>query len=230
VKSPLGVAGFLMSLHAFADQSAPQMAVWQNLEYNGKPYVKVAPSKLSRESGPGDDWSVYYAVTPDSLTVTLSEALLKRALDRQDVRVSTNTVAIPGAMPWLGSNICLQVERKLIDVLLKATHDDYQTHLQTLAWNNLPILNEWKRLYPDKDPVKLHEELWGAKLICPGGGTFVWNEKWHTMESTALGHPGDPKTGSFASPLAELIDANLGVTFENQGLSAKAIVDRNPGK
>jgi hypothetical protein len=230
VKSPLGVAGFLMSLHAFADQSAPQMAVWQNLEYNGKPYVKIAPSKLSRESGPGDDWSVYYAVTPDSLTVTLSEALLKRALDRQGVRVSTNTVAIPGAMPWLGSNICLQVERKLIDVLLKATHDDYQTHLQTLAWNNLPILNEWKRLYPDKDPVKLHEELWGAKLICPGGGTFVWNEKWHTMESTALGHPGDPKTGSFASPLAELIDANLGVTFENQGLSAKAIVDRTSGK
>jgi len=122
------------------------------------------------------------------------------------------------------------VEQKLIRVLLKATHDNYQTHLQMLAWNNLPILNEWRRLYPDKDPVKLHEELWGAKLICPGGGNYVWNDKWHTMESTALGHPGEPKSGASASPLEQLIGANLGVTFENQGLSAKAVIDRNAAK
>ncbi len=118
----------------------------------------------------------------------------------------------------------------MIGILLKASHDDYQTHLQTLAWNNLPILNEWKRLYSGKDPVKWHEEIWGVKLICPGGGAYVWNEKWQTMESTVFGHPGEPKAGAFTSPLAALLDANLGVTFENQGLNAKAVVNRNPGK
>lgn len=229
VKSSLGVVAFLASLHAFVDQSAPQMTAWQNLEYNGRPYVKVAPNKLSAQTEPGEDWSVYYAVTPDSLTVTLSEALLKRALDRQAARAGTNAVVPPGK-PWLGSNLCFQVEQKLIGILLKASHDDYQTHLQTLAWNNLPILNEWKRLYPSKDPVKFHEELWGVKLLCPGGGTYVWNEQWQTMESTVFGHPGKPKAGDFASPLAAVLGANLGVTFENQGLSAKAVINRNLGK
>ena len=229
VKSSLGVVAFLASLHAFVDQSAPQMTTWQNLEYNGRPYVKVASNKLSAQSEPGDDWSVYYAVTPDSLTLTLSEALLKRALDRQAARADTNVVVQVGK-PWLGSNLCLQVEQKLLGILLKASHDDYQTHLQTLAWNNLPILNEWKRLYSGKDPVKWHEEIWGVKLICPGGGAYVWNEKWQTMESTVFGHPGEPKAGAFTSPLAALLDANLGVTFENQGLNAKAVLNRNSGK
>lgn len=229
VKSPLGVVAFLTSLHAFADQSAPKMTTWQNLEYNGQSYVKVAASKSSARSKPGEDWSVFYAVTPDSLTVTLSEALLKRALDRQAARADTNVVVQIGK-PWLGSNVCFQVEQKLLNILLKATHDDYQTHLQTLTWNNLPILNEWKRLYPDQDPVKLHEELWGVKLVCPGGGDYVWNEKWQTMESTVFGHPGEPKAGNFTSPLAALLDANLGVTFENQGLNARAVVNRNPEK
>jgi hypothetical protein len=229
VKSPLGVAGFLMSLHAFADQSAPQMTRWQNIDYHGQTYVKVAPNKFSMRYEPGQDWAVYYAVTADSLTVTLNEALLKRALDRQSAQ-ATNKIIPPALKPWLGSNVCFQVEQKLIGVLLKAFRDDYQQHLQTLAWNNLPILNEWKRLYPDKDPVQLHEELWGTKLLCPGGGTYVWNEKWHTMESTALGHPGEPKSGTGASPLEKIIGANLGLTFENQGLSAKGVFERSPAK
>lgn len=225
VKNSLGVVAFLTALHVFVDQSAPKMTVWQNLEYHGKPYVKVASAKASAQADPEDDWVVYYAVTPDSLMVTLSEPLLKRALDRQAARDSADKPALAGVKPWLGSNICFQAEQKFIDVLLKATHENYQTHQQLLAWNNLPVLNEWKRLYPDQDPVKLHEQLWGVKLICPGGGTYVWNEKWHTMESTVFGHPGEPKSGP-ASLFSKMTGGNLGVTFENQGLSAKAVIDR----
>ncbi len=229
VKSSLGVVAFLTALHAFIDQSAPKMTIWENLEYNGKPYVKIAPSRISAASDSEDNWKVYYAVTPDSLTVTLSEPLLKRALDRQVSHDSTNPPAITGVKPWLGSNVCFQAEQKFIDVLFKATQDDYQTRMQLLAWNNLPILNEWKRLYPDQDPVKLHEKLWGIKLVCPGGGTYVWNEKWHTMESTVFGHPGEPKSGA-ASLFSKVTGGNFGLTFENQGLSAKAVIDRSPAK
>ena len=226
VKNSLGVAAFLTAVHAYADQSAPQMTVWQNLEYAGRPYVKIAPSKTSLQSEPSENWVIYYAVTPDSLTVTLSEDLLKRALDRQIARSSTNAPAVSDVKSWLGRSLGLQVDRKFIDVLIKAMQDDYQAHLQMLAWNNLPILNEWKRLYPDKDPVKLHEQLWGVKLLCPGGGTYVWNNQWHTMESTVFGHPGEPKSGT-ASLFPGMTDANLGITFENQGLSAKGILNRN---
>jgi hypothetical protein len=53
----------------------------------------------------------------------------------------------------------------------------------------------------------------------------VWNESFQTMESTVFGHPGAPKT-SAATAMAEITRGELGVTFENQGLSAKAILHR----
>jgi hypothetical protein len=74
--------------------------------------------------------------------------------------------------------------------------------------------------------VKLHEEVWGTKLLCPGGGDYVWNESYRTMESTVYGHPGQPKTSSNKA-LAAYTRGQLGVSFEPQGLSAKAILARN---
>lgn len=227
VKNPLAAAAFLTALHAFADQSAPQMTVWENHDYKGRTYVKIVPAKGALEADPGENWSVCYAVTPASLTVTLNEDLLKRALDRQIAAADAKAPPVSGVQPWLGSNACFQINAKFIEVLAKVMRDNNRAQAQLLAWNNLPILNEWKRLYPDQDPVKLHEQLWGVKLISPGGGAYVWNDAWHTMESTVYGHPGQPKPGP-AIPLPNVTFANLGVTFENQGLSARAVVDRTP--
>ena len=72
--------------------------------------------------------------------------------------------------------------------------------MQRLSWGNLPILNEWKRLFPEDDSVALHERLWGVKLVCPGGGEYKWNESWQTFESTVYGHPAEPKNGPMAPP------------------------------
>ncbi len=224
VKNALGVTAFLTALRAFADQSAPGMAMWQNLNYNGRPYVKVAPAQRSARGGAGDDWIVYYAVNPDSLTVTMSETLLKRALDRQATRTNT-AVKVPATQPWLGSNICFQAEGKLLNLLQKMGRDDGQAD-QLLAWQNLPILNEWKRLFPDKDPVKLHEDFWGVKLLCPGGGSYVWNAQWHTMESTVYGCPAAPKRAPITSLFEKVANVNVGLNFEAQGLSARAVVNR----
>ena len=65
----------------------------------------------------------------------------------------------------------------------------FDQRLQQLAWANLPALNEWKRRYPDQDPVKVHERLWQTRLLDPAGGAYVWNERFQTMESTTYGHP-----------------------------------------
>ena len=54
------------------------------------------------------------------------------------------------------------------------------------------------------------------------------NEKWQTMESTVFGHPGEPKAAS-AKVLADILSVQLGVNFETQGLSAKAVLNRKPG-
>jgi len=50
-------------------------------------------------------------------------------------------------------------------------------------------------LYPDRDPVAIHQKFWQTSLIYPGGGKYVWNKDFQTMESTASGHPRQPKTG-----------------------------------
>jgi hypothetical protein len=226
VGNPLGLAAFLTAVHAYADQSAPQMTIWQNLEYNGQPYVKIAGREPDAENE-SENYAVYYAATPRALIVTLNEPLLKQALDRAAARTGNKQTNQPtaGAKSWLGTSLCAKGERKLFDVVQNLTQDNYQERLQSLSWDNLSILNEWKRLFPGKDPVKVHEALWGVKLVDPAGGTYVWNEKLHTMESTMLGNPLAPKT-SPGRALSEVTGAQLGVTFENQGLSAKAILDR----
>ncbi len=233
VKNPLGLAAFLTALRAFTDQTAPRMTIWENSEYHGQAFVKVTPS---REAGTGEiaNLAIYYAVTPKSLVLTLSEPVLKRALDRQAAREAGKGEDKPGPTsikPWLGTNLCLQIDHQLLSAIEALSRDDYQAAQQLLCWNNLPILNEWKRLYPAQDPVKLHEQFWQTKLLCPGGGTYVWNAKWQTMESTVYGHPGEPRQGPGRFELlAKITAANLGLTFENQGLSATAVLERTVQK
>ena len=186
---------------------------------------------------------LFYVASGKFLLLTPSEALLKRALDRQVALESAKQVgaakndaaAGPAAgkprepQPWLGSNLGLQVDHRLLPMLAAAFGEQYQQWMQSRSWNNLPILNEWRRLYPDQDPLALHERIWRQRLVCPGGGKYVWNDEWQTMESTVYGHPGQPKTGP-AAP-RELLNfrfANFGLTFEDQGLRARITLDREP--
>ena len=99
--------------------------------------------------------------------------------------------------------------------------------MQVRAWSNLPILNIWKRMYPNQDPVALHQRIWHSQLACPGGGTYVWNEKWQTMESTVYGHPGQPKRGpAVPHALDQLSSYDFGLNLEDQGLRARVSLQR----
>jgi hypothetical protein len=234
VKNPLGLTAFLTTVRAFAEQSAPHMTTWESLEYNGQAFVKVTASQPSEGEGGVTNLSIYYAVTPNSLVLTLSEPVLKRALDRQHAQLaakqagSSNTVP---ANPWLGTNLCLRVDQTFVPILESLFRDEFRPAQQRLAWSNLPILNEWKRRYPGQDPVKLHGQFWHTTLVCPGGGRYVWNEQWQTMESTVYGHPAQPKPGpENILPVANITSANLGLSFENQGISAKAVLERTAAK
>jgi hypothetical protein len=230
VKNPLGVATFLTALRGFVEQTAPRMTSWQNLDYNGQAYVKVTPTEAAGEENGMTNLAVYYAVTPKSLVLTLSETVLRRALDRQSARAKAKADDKPyetSAKPWLGTNLCLQVDQGILAAFESIGDERYRTAQQLLSWNNIPILNEWKRLFPGHDPIKLHEQFWQTRLVCPGGGKYVWNEKWQTMESTVYGHPGEPKPGpENVTPLSRFGGGNFGLTFENQGLRATAILDR----
>jgi hypothetical protein len=227
VRSGLKLTVFLASLRGFIEQTAPGMTTWETLKYKDQPYVRISASARARAENDDalEELSVYYAARGDSLVLTLDESVLKRSLDRRDVRLEAaskgETLKRPGA-PWIGDNFNFQIDAALLSYIEKPLHEQYQQSMQVLCWNNIEILNEWKRRYPDRDPVEVHEEYWQRKLICPGGGRYRWNESWRTMESNVYGHPGEPGDGpTWPASLARLSHGNFGMTFEDDGLRVK---------
>ena len=222
---------FMAGVRGLLEQVAPEMTVWETLKHNDQPYVKIALSERGRgQFREAVELAIYYAFWSDGLVVTLNESVLKRALDRQSARQQAQAEGkqpSPPARPWLGSSMAMQFEGKAVAQLGRLIESDFQQTLQVRSWDNLPILNEWRRRYPDRDPVELHEAYWHTRLVCPGGGKYVWNDEWRTMESTVFGPPGQPKSPEvLPAPWQSLRGGNLGVTFEHEGLRAKAVLDR----
>jgi hypothetical protein len=227
VASPLRLTAFIVALRGMVEQTAPGMVVWESLTYHDQPYVKVTPTERAKGELPPEvkDPALYYSISRDALIVSLNEGLLKRAMDRAAARQKAKAEGKPIAAAekrWLGSSECLQLDRKALGMIGDLFRNDYQDEIRLHAWNNLPILNEWKRRYPDQDPVEIHQRFFQTKLICPGGGSYAWNEQWQTMESTLYGHPGEPKKGpDVPFLLSSFADLNFGLSFEDKGLRAK---------
>ena len=229
VADGLKLAAFLTAGRAYVEQSAPGLTRFESLRHREHPYTKVRVA----EGGRGDPRAtICYTTTGDALTVTLSENLLRRVIDRHLDRQKARDEGKPipeQARPWLGSSAAMEVDRKILEVANAIFHQNYQGQMQVQAWGNLPILNQWKRRYPDRDPVAVHKRVWGTELVCPGGGKYVWNDASQTMESTVYGHPGEPKQGPAAPPvLSTFARGRFGLTFEHQGLRARAELDRPP--
>jgi len=173
--------------------------------------------------------NLYLTVCGDALTVTLNERTLKNSIDRSlgeqpALKAQQKEVYLPLE---LGKQAILHVDAKAFELMDTVSVTPRQREIQNLAWSNIPILNEWRRLYPEQDPVELHARLWKTRLVCPGGGKYVWNDEWQTMESTAFGHPAQPKSGPLPS-LASLgiRAADFGLTFVDGGLRARVEIQR----
>ena len=231
VRDSLKLTAFLTAVREFIEQSQPEMTIWETLDYRDHPYVRISASEKGRaRHGLLAQAPLYYAAGGDSLVLTLNESLLKRAIDRREARRKIEQEGKdwqrPG-VPWIGNNLNVQIDAALLSYLEKPLHEYYQHTMQVLCWNNVLILNEWKRRYPEHDPVEVHEVYWQRKLVCPGGGRYRWNESWQTMESTVYGHPGEPKDGpSWPASLARLSHGNFGLTFEDDGLRARIQIRR----
>ncbi|MSR60076.1 MAG: hypothetical protein EXS05_20960 [Planctomycetaceae bacterium] len=251
VKDPLKLTLFLSGVRAFIEQTAPRMLEWTSQEHKGLPYVKIRATEAAVGLTPAaSKLAIFYAASPRMLVLTLNEDLLKRALDRQaaakqgaDAKAGKAAVADSGEgkpadgrqgtdpaadhpPTWAGKSMALRVDGKVLELLEPIFgRREYQAIMQARAWSNLPILNEWKRLYSERDPLAVHQQVWGTALLCPGGGRYVWNKEFQTMESTVYGHPGQPRTGpALPQALRGVKQADFDVTFENRGLRAKVEV------
>lgn len=233
VRNGLKLTAFLAGVRTLIEQSAPGMTTWETMTHNDQPYVKVSASvQAMSDEEMSEKLALYYSASGDALILTQNEQLLKRAMDRQAARriAKKNGEEPPKIGPeWIGDNLCFQIKRRFQDALLPLYAESYRHLMQARAWDNLPILNEWKRRYPDQDPLKVHEKFWHRRLVCPGGGEYTWNAEWQTMESTDYGHPGEPKPGpDLTAALRDIELGNFGVTFEDNGLRARIELLRKP--
>ena len=213
------------------------MLLGETKEHKEQPYVKISPSAEARRDEPDvpEELAVYYLASGEALILSLNESLIKRAIDRRLDRREAKSESSegpaadqsPALLSWSGKSMGLQIKQQFLKLLEFGLDESYRRQMQRLSWSNLGILNEWKRRYPETDPVQVHERFWQRRLICAGGGKYVWNEDWQTMESTVFGHPGDPRPGrGFPQQLKEIKSGNFGVTFEESGLRARLELKR----
>ncbi len=243
VKQPLKLELFLTALRAFIQQSGPNLTKWDTLAHREQAYVKVSSARRgAAEIEELDNVALYYSTIGDGLILTPNEEVLKRAIDRQLARdakadetkpagaataeakpADNPPVTVVSSPGWLGESAAVSFDQVLpMFFLWYSEVVDPRQAAQTNSWSNLPILNEWKCRFPGRDPVEVHRRFWNAELVCPGGGKYVWNAQWRTMESTVFGHPGEPKLpDKFEAPLFPFTKASFGLTFELNGLRSR---------
>ena len=252
VADGLRLTAFLVALRAMAQQSAPGMLAWTNHEHAGLSYVRVGLTEEGKRDFPFEedmDPALFYAASGDGLHLSLNEDVVRRHLERRVARRGADAAGSDGAgadreavqeavadlsqpltTPWPGVQAAVALDRRLVDVIASGFVGRGEQPMRELAWRNLPILDEWKRMFPDADPVEVHERLYGRTLLCPGGGAFRYSETDGRMESTLYGHPGRPRRGPVMPALAdELRSARMGLEFERDGLRARAELRRDGG-
>ncbi|MHC4956406.1 MAG: hypothetical protein ACYTGZ_21400 [Planctomycetota bacterium] len=228
VRNPLIAGVFLTGLKVFVQQAAPNYTKWSTRKHGEIEYVRVEAGEEANDFLDTEDFAIHYATLKGHLVVTLSEDTLKKAIDRSLAR-KAGKADTAVRRPWLGKHLGLQAHRDVLHLLDGAMgpREGYRAELASRCWKNLPILNEWRRMFPGEDAVAMHAQITGVRLVCPGGGKYAWNDSWKTYESTAFGHPGAPKAGpDDPFPFAGWNYGNFGVTFEEDGIRARGEITR----
>ncbi len=231
VDNPFKLSAFLVSLRAFVEQTAPNLTLWTPLKYNEQSYVKI--SNAATENQANNAWAnyaIYYTALPDALIISLDESMLKKILDRKKPTMEAtadNSPASPPSEEWLGQSMALNIKKNALILIQSIFQENLKARLEQRSWANLPILNEWRRRYPNTNALELHQRFWQTQLICPGGGKYIWNDEFQTFESTVFGHPGQPRSmNQILNSWFDITDIKLGVSFEENGVRTRAELQR----
>ncbi|MFO0801662.1 MAG: hypothetical protein U0791_00875 [Gemmataceae bacterium] len=184
---------------------------WTDATHKGVTYTRVRQKDQER------GLQVWSLSLPDQWILSTSETVVRRAIERHLAPKTARRHV------WPGDSLGGTVQPKAVGYLREWWGRSGVNQMQRAAWSNLPILNEWHGFGRVSDPVVFHEKWWGERLVEPAGGKYVWNADDGTMESTVFGHPGRPKGSRATLPaaLSRLRGADLGVTFEKDGLRAR---------
>lgn len=230
IRNPLAFAALLTALRKTMETTAPNMVQWSNRKYKEKTYVRIAPEPKKQ-----GDMEIYYSTLSDAITVSNREGVIKGVLDRTLSEAKTETKDYPATATlipgdWLGDHVAAALHRKVFEFLYEVSLENLRQRVLQQSYNNLFILNELKRLYPDKDPVEVYEKLFCTKIVCPGGKGYVFNKEYGIMESIAFGSKGNSgKTEIPSLPISDFDVFRAGLTFEKDGLRARFQAEPSPG-
>jgi len=215
-KSSLKLTLFLTALRGMMDTSAPGLVTWEKRQHGKTPYLSLK----GNEEGLGANINIYYAALPTAFLITLDEDMLKQAIDRENTPL---TNAQKQKLPT-AQHLFFETSPAFLAGTNKIFNDqNLAKQTQQESYKALPILNEWHRLYPDRDPIQVHREHFASDIHCPGGKGYQWNPKAHTMESIAFGHPANPKTQpNPISLLTKFQNLRTSMTFQDGGVRIKA--------
>jgi hypothetical protein len=217
-KSPMRLALFLTAIKAAMQTSAPGMVNWETRKHNEQPYVVISEN----EEAPESNLQIYYAATGKALLIAMSEEALKRGLEREQVALSEKAIArLPEAQHLLAESTpsFLHAMSKL------EGGPTLQERRMRQAWRSIPILNEWRRLFPERNPMTVHREKFGEALGGPEGEGYRWNADAFTMESVAYGYRAKPRQGEKETPLFD----NFETLFDNFETLAAAFAFEDDG-
>ena len=221
VGNSFALTAFLPALRSMIEQSAPDMTRWETLTQNDQSYVQISVLDKTGEWTP----ALHYAVTPKRLILSLNKDLLISELAYVKGTASEGRVLASPENTF--SNLELHMGPDALTILDLFSRDPLESVRRERSWGNLPILNEWHRLAPDKSAVDFHEQFWYTRLTCPGGGQYVWNEEYRTYESTVYGHPGQPKTSEDSASLLNAFEKiGTSLVFEEDGLRSRCEIYR----
>ena len=221
-KDPARLAVFLTTLRGFAQQAAPGLLQWTTREHNGQSYVVVRPAP----GGGGPPFAVRYAAMRDALLISPNETALHGAIERAQTAEKSSSSVDDADSPE--ANTPKRNIYGMADLRFWARPGLWRdsgalAQQRARAWSAIPILNEWHRRFPDKDPVRLHRDRFHETPVCPAGKGYRWNAELRTVESVAFGSPESPGSPDSLLPLAEAWEkGEASVEFEDDGLRARA--------
>lgn len=194
-----------------------------------KPTFKgIAYKKLELENNFGmpENANLFVLEHNSKLIVSLSEQTMKNIITRIKAR-EDGTFKKDEPRKWLGQNLAVQTNSKFYKAIEVLWQQYYKSELKNQTWRNFPILQEWKREFPDQDPFEFHQKYWHQKMLCAGGGKLIWDKKTDAPMSTVFGNPSKPRIPMRTpTPWQGFKSFDAGVTFDTGGIRGKMMLER----